>query len=308
MAKKQAHSAARRTIAAMGGLVLGGLLFADTTARGELDAGAPLARAPVSIAESASLSPTDLGLGLDMMTTSTVTSGLFGSVAFPFRPAALLRWKKVESAAANLVSEDCGEQDACRTRLKLLDETVTASADQPLLKKIEAVNVAVNRLVRYTKDVDAHGRLDYWATPAEILTIGKGDCEDYAILKFAALRKAGVKADSMTLVVLRESRRNFYHAVLTVEVEGRNYVLDNMRDAVLTDRQLPEYQALYSLGTERAWLHGYKRGSEFAMQKRPGSLDAVQPGEGIPEIFLGGSRQDVAQDRVLPGGGRQKGV
>lgn len=306
MAKKQALSAARRTIAAMGGLVLGGLLFADGVAKSDLDAGVALRHAPVAIEASAEMR--SAVLGLDMMTTSTVTSGLFGSVAFPFRPAALLRWKKVEGAAANLALENCGEEDACRTRLKLLDETVTASADEPLLKKIEAVNVAVNRLVRYTKDVDAHGRLDYWATPAEILTLGKGDCEDYAILKLAALRKAGVKADSMTLVVLRESRRNFYHAVLTVAVDGRNYVLDNMRDAVLTDRQLPEYQALYSLGTERAWLHGYKRGSEFAMQKRPGSLDAVQPGEGIPEIFWSGSRQDVAQDRVLPGGGRQKGV
>jgi hypothetical protein len=28
-------------------------------------------------------------------------------------------------------------------------------------------------------------------------------------------------------------------------------------------------------------VHGYKRGSEFAMQKRPASLDKVLPGEGV---------------------------
>ncbi len=283
MAKKRAYSAGQRVIAAMGGIVLGGLLFANGTAHGELEPGAPLQRAPATLQESASLSPADLDL--DMMTTSTVTSGLFGSVAFPFKPGALARWKQIEGAAAGLSPEECGEQETCRTRMKLLRETVDASADQTLLRRIEAVNAAVNRLVRYGKDVDVHGRLDYWATPSEILALGRGDCEDYAILKLAALRQAGIEAESMTLVVLREARRNFYHAVLTVAVDGRNYVLDNMRDAVLTDRQLPEYQALYSLGTERAWIHGYKRGSEYAMQQRPVSLDAVQPGEGVPAAF-----------------------
>jgi len=277
MARRPASPAGRRYLAAMGGIVLGGLLFANGITNGEADAGKAFRQGP------AVLAATDLGL--DMTTTSTVTSGLFGSVAFPFKPGALMRWKQIETAAAGLSPQDCGEQATCRTRMKMLRETVEASADEPLLRKIEAVNVSVNRLVRYTKDADAHGQLDYWATPTEILALGKGDCEDYAILKLAALRQAGIKAESMTLVVLRESRRNFYHAVLTVAVEGKNYVLDNMRDAVLTDRQLPEYQALYSLGTERAFVHGYKRGSEFAMQKRPTSLDAVQPGEGIPATF-----------------------
>ena len=274
MARRQVFPAGRHYLAMMGGIVLGGFLFANGIANGEMDAGKAFRQGPAVVAAN--------DLGLDMTTTSTVTPGLFGSVAFPFKPGVLIRWKQIEAAAAGLSPEDCGEQATCRIRLKMLRETIDAVADQPLLRKIEALNVSVNRLVRYTKDVDAHGELDYWATPSEILALGKGDCEDYAILKLAALRQAGIEAESMTLVVLRETRRNFYHAVLTVAIGGKNYVLDNMRDAVLTDRQLPEYQALYSLGTERAYVHGYKRGSEFAMQKRPASLDAVQPGEGIP--------------------------
>ena len=276
MATKQAFSARRHTIAAVSGIVLGGVLFADSAANGEMRADAPLPALPAAVEMSASLGAAN-DLGLDMTTTGTVTTGLFGSVAFPFKPGALSRWKQIEGAAG-LSPEDCGKQVPCRIRSKMLRETVDAAADEPLLRKIEAVNVAVNRMVRYGKDIDVHGKFDYWAMPSEILASGRGDCEDYAILKLAALRQAGLEADSMTLVVLRESRRNFYHAVLTVSVEGRNYVLDNVRDAVLIDRQLPEYQALYSLGIERAWVHGYKRGSEYAMQKRPASLDAVQPG------------------------------
>jgi len=281
MARRQAIPAGKRCIAALGGIVLGFSLFSDSGAGGRAAErvlpSAPVATASLRLVEDAS--------GLDMTTTGTIASGLFGSVAFPFKPGALFRWKEIEKASEKLSPESCGDKKACRTRLKLLNETVSAVADEPLLRKIEAVNVAVNRLISYGKDIDVHGQLDYWATPDEILAFGKGDCEDYAILKRAALRKAGVPAEDMTLVVLRESRRNFYHAVLTVTVEGKNYVLDNMRSQVLVDRQLPEYQALYSLGTERAWVHGYKRGSEYAMQKRPASLDAVQPGEGIPASF-----------------------
>jgi predicted transglutaminase-like cysteine proteinase len=277
MIRRQAFPAGRLYSTAIGAIVLGGLLFATGITNGEAATGKVFRQGSAAVAAN--------NLDLDMTTTSTVTSGLFGSVAFPFKPGALRRWKQIETAAGGLSSSDCGEQATCRTRLKMLRETVDATSNEPLLRKIEALNVSVNRLVRYSKDADAHGQLDYWAMPAEILASGKGDCEDYAILKLAALRQAGIEADSMTLVVLREARRNFYHAVLTVTVAGKNYVLDNMRDAVLTDRQLPDYQALYSLGTERAWIHGYKRGSEFAQQKRPTSLDAVQPGEGIPVTF-----------------------
>ena len=283
MARRKALLKIQRHIAA-GGIMFTGLLAAGSAANGGMVADTLRQQVGTVVEQTADLQARD-NLGLDMTTTSTVATGLFGSVAFPFKPGALARWRQIEGAAARLSLNDCGEQAACRTRLTMLHDAVAADAGKPLLQKIEAINVAVNRLVKYSKDVDVHGQLDYWATPSEILAAGRGDCEDYAILKLAALRQAGVKADRMTLVVLRESRRNFYHAVLTVAVGGKNYVLDNMRNAVLTDRQLPEYQALYSLGSERAWIHGYKRGSEYAMQKRPSSLEAVQPGEGIPVSF-----------------------
>jgi transglutaminase-like putative cysteine protease len=164
--------------------------------------------------------------------------------------------------------------------LGLLDDTAKAVRDIPLMLRAVAINTAVNRLIDYRSDKDVYGKLDYWAAPVEILTKGKGDCEDFAILKMAALKAAGVPADSMALVILRDASRNFFHAVLAVSTNSGTYVLDNLRDAVLTDRQLPQYQALYSLSAQGAWVHGYKRGSEFALQKRPTSLETVLPGEG----------------------------
>lgn len=279
MIRKYTFPAGRRYIAALSGIALGLTLYAGPTSNS--DAALPLAQ--TASVEIGAFAQTGIDLsGLDMTTTGTVASGLFGSVAFPFKPGALFRWREIERGVDRFASADCAGDTACKTRLKLLRETTAALRGQSLEKKIAGINVAVNRLVTYSRDADVHGKLDYWATPTEILTAGKGDCEDYAILKLAALRSIGVNAEGMSLVVLRETKRKFYHAVLTVTIDKKNYVLDNMRNEVLVDRQLPAYQALYSLDTQRAWIHGYKRGSEFAMQKRPVSLDAVQPGEGIP--------------------------
>ncbi|WP_165900006.1 transglutaminase-like cysteine peptidase [Borborobacter arsenicus] len=219
---------------------------------------------------------------LDFTSTGSIAGGIFSSVAFPFKPGIATRWQEIEKNAGQLGPGNCDGDATCRTRLGILEEAVKATQSLPLAQKINAINRAVNRLIDYRSDKDVYGTLDYWAMPKEILAIGKGDCEDFAIMKMAALRSAGVPAESMALVVLRDSGRNFYHAVLAVSTSSHTYVLDNLRDVVLTDRQLPQYQALYSLGAQKAWIHGYKRGSEFAMQKRPTSLETIQPGEGIP--------------------------
>lgn len=226
-------------------------------------------------------SPASTDTQLDYISTGSVVTGIFASVAFPFKPGMAVRWAEIEASADKLAPEYCDGLAACRIRLSLLQDTTNAVQDQSVVGKITAVNKVINRLIDYRSDKDTYGVLDYWATPKEVLASGKGDCEDFAILKMAALRAAGLPADSMALVVLRDSSRNFYHAVLAVSTSSNTYVLDNLRDAVLTDRQLPQYQALYSLSMQKAWIHGYKRGSEFAMQKRPKSLESVQPGEGI---------------------------
>ena len=72
---------------------------------------------------------------------------------------------------------------------------------KPFSQKLAAVNRAVNRNVAYVSDRANYRRLDVWAKPTDILKRGKGDCEDYAILKMAALNAAGIPLSSMSLVV-----------------------------------------------------------------------------------------------------------
>lgn len=91
------------------------------------------------------------------------------------------------------------------------------------LRTLEAVNGAVNG-VRYAAD----GAEDAWTAPAEFLRRGSGDCEDYALAKYAALRALGISAEDMAIMVFVAPDIGA-HAVLVVS-EGRDlWVLDNRR-------------------------------------------------------------------------------
>lgn len=111
----------------------------------------------------------------------------------------------------------------------------------------------MTRLVRYLPD---NGALDVWASPGETLSRGAADCEDYAILKMAALKEADVPKKDMSVVVVRDTSRNLYHAVLSVVIGDGYLVLDNLRGKVMSDRDLHSYTPLYSVGAAGAWIHG----------------------------------------------------
>lgn len=275
-----------RHVAVAAGLALGMSLFAGSSAHHHVHVAAAFQTLPIHLqhANAHEIDPawdSAPPAALDRMSTGSVSTGVFGSVAFPFKPDARAQWQRMQPALDRLSREDCAGSTTCETRMGMLQETVAATTDALITKKIEAINLAVNKLIRYDTDANVYSTLDHWAAPAETLTTGRGDCEDYALLKLAALRSAGLPAESLALVVVRDAKRNFFHAVLAVSTTSKTYILDNLRDTVLPDSALPQYQALYSLGAQRAWVHGYKRGSEFAMQKRPVSLDKVLPGEGV---------------------------
>ena len=57
--------------------------------------------------------------------------------------------------------------------------------------QLDEANRAVNMAIRYVSDYAQHGEADRWSAPLATFATGKGDCEDYAIAKYVALREAG---------------------------------------------------------------------------------------------------------------------
>ncbi|NQD96992.1 hypothetical protein HP532_30480, partial [Pseudomonas sp. CrR25] len=80
--------------------------------------------------------------------------------------------------------------------------------------KLEAVNDFINRSVAYGTDRDIWGVDEYWATPLQTLTSGRGDCEDFAIGKYFTLVRMGVPSEKLRLTFVKALKRNQAHMVL----------------------------------------------------------------------------------------------
>ncbi|WP_027168391.1 transglutaminase-like cysteine peptidase [Mesorhizobium sp. WSM3224] len=233
---------------------------------------APAASHEIEARASAKADP-----GIDPIQTAAIIPGVFGSVALSMRnfPVAA-RWAPVYRAIV-----DCTAGSICDRESPAFAEIINIAADKGFRDKLSFVNSSINRLIAYRKDSVVYGKLDYWAKPSEILEHRAGDCEDFAILKMAALLRAGIPAQSMSLVVLQDRRRKFFHAVLSVSTGSGAFILDSLGNAVMRDNELPDYVPLYSFSTDRAWIHGSKSGSQIA--DIAGGFSTVAPGEGSPD-------------------------
>lgn len=113
--------------------------------------------------------------------------------------------------------------------------------------RLEKANQLVNSAVAYASDLSIHGQLDRWSAPLATLKSGKGDCEDYAILKYRLLIEAGVPAGDLRIVLIRDKSVRIDHAVLSARVHNRWYVLDNRRSGFYVEQDLPHYMPLFAL-------------------------------------------------------------
>ncbi len=108
-------------------------------------------------------------------------------------------------------------------------DATTAEMSGPTgLARVQAIHARFNR-IRYGAD----SRKDDWSAPAAFLARGHGDCEDYAMAKYRALRDLGVDASELGVIVYIDPAIRAVHAALLVNVEGRVYLLDNRRNAVV---------------------------------------------------------------------------
>ena len=136
---------------------------------------------------------------------------------------------------------------------------LVSTGDSSGIEMLASVNRWANRRVEYADDIANYGARDYWATASETLRSGRGDCEDYAILKYQMLAALGFDRSLMYLTLARDLVRNADHAVLVVEVAGRHYMLDNATDVLLPANVGYDYRPTMSFNSETAWLHGYSR-------------------------------------------------
>lgn len=119
--------------------------------------------------------------------------------------------------------------------------------------KVAAVNNYINQIT-YVEDSKNYGQSDYWATPVEFFRKG-GDCEDFAIAKYASLRALGFSTDQLRIAIVQDKIKNIAHAILIVYTEDGTYVLDNQDKRLRHAAEVTRYQPVFSINATNWWLH-----------------------------------------------------
>jgi len=115
------------------------------------------------------------------------------------------------------------------------------------MSELQQVNSHVNGTIAEVSDMDQYGREDVWALP----TSGKGDCEDFALLKRKLLIQKGWPASALSVWV-GATAGGEAHAVLVASTANGEYVLDNLTSSILAPSRTGH--AFYSRQSGRGWV------------------------------------------------------
>lgn len=107
------------------------------------------------------------------------------------------------------------------------------------------INRAINLSIRASSDLATFGEMDVWSSPLATFAHGAGDCEDYAIAKFVALRQAGVRPEDLRIIIMRDIFHGEDHAVTAARLDGHWLMLDNRRMAMIEDASIRNYRPLF---------------------------------------------------------------
>ena len=108
-------------------------------------------------------------------------------------------------------------------------------------KTLVAINDFVNGF-KYKSDLENYGVSNYWVSPKEFFAKGSGQCQDYAIAKYALALEAGFTTKTgAKLELVFDRRKQAYHMVLII----KDSVLDNQNKKIISvDQAKKRYDML----------------------------------------------------------------
>ena len=181
---------------------------------------------------------------------------IFNTMNFKTQLTGVSQWLRVMSKGDKEIAllSTCQPSDnGCPKAAAGWQKLMTELKGQPALKQMQAVTKFFNAWP-YRLDKDLYGVSDYWASPLEFAR-NSGDCEDYSIIKYYALKRLGFNPDNMRIVALTDNILKMGHAILAVYVDGKVYVLDNQTSGVFPDSRYPHYIPTYSVNESFKWTH-----------------------------------------------------
>jgi predicted transglutaminase-like cysteine proteinase len=129
------------------------------------------------------------------------------------------------------------------------------------MDKLRQVNEYFNHRIAFYDDTAVWGQSDYWATPAETLAMGRGDCEDFAIAKYFSLQLAGVPIEQLRIVYVKAriggSRSSIQQAHMVLAYyqtpDAEPLVLDNLITDLRPASQRSDLTPVFSFNSQGIW-------------------------------------------------------
>lgn len=166
----------------------------------------------------------------------------------------------------------------------------------PVEDMVQKVNDIINSY-DYVADSVNWNKSDYWETPTEFFAHG-GDCEDFAIAKYAWLRFLGIAENRLLIAIVHDRIRNQPHAVLILYMNNKAMVLDSQVNEIRDSSTISRYRLLYSINRLGWWLPITSENLKVSMingrprQGKPASSGSVMQftkrclaGESLPECI-----------------------
>lgn len=132
------------------------------------------------------------------------------------------------------------------------------------LEKLAVANDFFNNQIRWVEDPEAWGQEDYWATPLETMGNRKGDCEDFAIAKYATLLLAGVDVNKLRITYVKariggpDSKVHAAHMVLAYypTPSADPLILDNLVGLIRPAAKRPDLTPVFGFNSQGLWVGG----------------------------------------------------
>jgi predicted transglutaminase-like cysteine proteinase len=162
----------------------------------------------------------------------------------------LSKWIGVEAdirAENDILSRCRASAELCPAAARRFLAIVDQGRAQTGRARIGIINRAINLAIRPMSDLAQWGVIDRWSAPLVTLTTGLGDCEDYAIAKYVALKEVGMAAEDVKLIIVRDLAVGGEHAVVAVRFDGHWIILDNRWLILVEDSQIRQMVPLFVL-------------------------------------------------------------
>jgi predicted transglutaminase-like cysteine proteinase len=140
--------------------------------------------------------------------------------------------------------------DACTPAAKRFLAVIDKAAAREGWTRIAEINRSINLTIKAVDDMTQYRVRDLWASPLMTFASGAGDCEDYAIAKYVALREIGFSNEDLRLVIVHDQAVNEDHAVTAVRYDGRWLILDNKTLDIRQDDSVAQFDPLFVIDSD----------------------------------------------------------